>query len=123
MLIKAYNHLKEEYPSHARLEIGFISSDQSETEFVEYFASMPWMALPYGCESSKSMRFVIQRLPGLVILDSLSGSIVASTDQSRTEVGHACQRGDVAKQLAVATVLGRDPFLHLGSVLPGQIRI
>jgi hypothetical protein len=68
------------------------------------------------------MRYGIQRLPGLVILDSLSGSIVASADQSRTEVGHACQRGDVTKQLAVATLLRRDPFLRLGSV-SGQIRI
>jgi hypothetical protein len=71
MLVKAYNHLKEEYPSHG-LGIVFISSDRSETKFIEYFASMPWMALPYGCESSnmhalRHSKTPRTRYPGLVV--------------------------------------------------------
>ena len=112
MLVEAYNHLKEEYPSHG-LEIVFVSSDRSETEFTEYFASMPWMALPYDATRMRkqqiSMRYGIQGIPGLVILDSLSGSIVASADQSRTEVMQAFQRGDDGIEALLRSWLDRVP--------------
>merc|ERR1712093_374199 len=44
------------------LEVVFVSSDQDEASFKEYFGEMPWLALPYGDERketlSKSSRFV-----------------------------------------------------------------
>ena len=112
MLVEAYNHLKEEHPSHG-LEIVFISSDRSETEFSQYYASMPWLAVPYDATRMRqqqiSMRYGIQGIPGLVILDSLSGSIVASVDQSRTEVVQACQRGEEAIVAMLKSWLDRVP--------------
>lgn len=35
-------------PNGDKLEIIFLSSDKSEVEFMRYFMSMPWTALPYS---------------------------------------------------------------------------
>ncbi|KAI2498344.1 Transglutaminase protease [Fragilaria crotonensis] len=112
MLIEAYNHLKAEHPLHG-LEIVFVSSDRSETEFNRYYESMPWMAVPYDATRMRqqqiSIRYGIQGIPGLVILDSLSGSIVASADQSRAEVAQACQRGEPAIEAMLKSWFDRVP--------------
>jgi peptide-N4-(N-acetyl-beta-glucosaminyl)asparagine amidase len=97
MLIEVYNHLREEFPIHG-LEIVFVSSDRSIPEFNQYFTTMPWAAVPYDGsrmpQQEISVRYGVRGIPALVILDSMSGQIVASVDQARTEVTLACQRGD-----------------------------
>lgn len=47
MLIEVYEHLKEEFPTHG-LEMVFVSSDRDEAGFRQYYASMPWLAVPFG---------------------------------------------------------------------------
>jgi thiol-disulfide isomerase/thioredoxin len=112
MLIEAYNHLKEEHALHG-LEIIFVSSDRSVTEFNQYYESMPWMAVPYDATRMRqqqiSIRYGLQGIPGLVILDSLSGNIVVSADQSRNEVAQACQRGELAIEAMLKSWLDRVP--------------
>lgn len=46
MVAEMYSVLKEEYPSHG-LEIVFVSSDRDQSSFEQYFASMPWMSIPF----------------------------------------------------------------------------
>lgn len=41
-----------------------------------------------------SNRFGLLGIPALVVLDTISGNIVASTEESRPEVGRACQMGN-----------------------------
>ena len=112
MLIEAYNHLKEVFPTHG-LEIVFISSDRSDQEFHQYYASMPWAAVPYdnnrALQQQISMRYGIRGIPGLVILDSMSGQIVASVDQSHSEIVQACQRGDEGIEAMFQSWLDRIP--------------
>ena len=112
MLIEAYNHLKDEFPSHG-LEIVFVSSDRSDAEFNQYYASMPWAAVPYDANRTRqkeiSMRYGVRGIPGLVILDSMSGQIVASAEQSRTEVVQACQRGEKGIEAMMRSWLDRIP--------------
>ena len=112
MLIEAYNHLKEEFPSHG-LEIVFVSSDRSESEFQHYYASMPWAAVPFDTTGMRqqlvSHRFGIQGIPGLVILDTLSGYVVSSADQSRREVLQACQLGDEGIEAMLRSWMDRVP--------------
>jgi len=52
-------------------EIVFISSDKEEKSFKEYFASMPWKALPFGSELANSLAqsFQIKGIPSLILLD------------------------------------------------------
>jgi nucleoredoxin len=55
------------------LEIIFVSSDRDKESFDEYFAEMPWLALPYEdrkAKSTLSAKFKIEGIPSFVILDS-----------------------------------------------------
>lgn len=99
MLIEFHNVLKEEVaPSHG-LEIVFVSSDRSDAEFQQYYKKMPFKAMPFSqrelAQRAKSL-FGVRGIPSLVIIDSLSGRIVVSPDESRREVHQACQYGEQA---------------------------
>lgn len=51
-LVKTYEMVKQ---SSKKFEIIFCSSDREEESFQEYYASMPWLALPYGDSRKKSL--------------------------------------------------------------------
>merc|ERR1712118_449595 len=56
-----------------KFEIVFVSSDRSDDAFKEYFAEMPWLALPYADRAAKndlSKVFGVQGIPSLVLLDT-----------------------------------------------------
>merc|ERR1719164_224026 len=53
------------------LELIFVSSDRDDAGFAEYFASMPWLALPFADRERKnalSKAFDVQGIPSLVVL-------------------------------------------------------
>ena len=59
-------------------EIVFVSSDKDEEAFAEYYATMPWIALPFENREAKqelSGMFEIQGIPALVILDA-DGTVI-----------------------------------------------
>ena len=63
---------------NGKLEIVFISSDENETEFNNYFKQMPWYALPYSDRERKksiSEQFDISGIPTLIFVDSKTGKI------------------------------------------------
>uniref|UniRef100_A0A7S2L2R3 Thioredoxin domain-containing protein n=1 Tax=Skeletonema marinoi TaxID=267567 RepID=A0A7S2L2R3_9STRA len=100
MLIEFHNVLKEEVASSHGLEIVFVSSDRSDAEFQQYYKKMPsFKAMPFSqrelAQRAKSL-FGVRGIPSLVIIDSLSGRIVVSPDESRREVHQACQYGEKA---------------------------
>lgn len=71
VLIETYNAIKAKNPD--QFEVIFVSSDNAESEFDEYFGEMPWLALPFSLRSEKaalSDRFGVSGIPYLVILDS-----------------------------------------------------
>ncbi|CAF1333736.1 unnamed protein product, partial [Rotaria sordida] len=54
-----------------RFEIVFVSSDEDEKHFHEYFQSMPWKAIPYSDRDRKTKlyeKFKIEGIPKLVVL-------------------------------------------------------
>merc|ERR1712159_475708 len=56
-----------------KFEIVFVSSDRDEGAFKEYFAEMPWLALPYADRDAKndlSKCFGVSGIPSLVLLDT-----------------------------------------------------
>ena len=111
MLAELYDLLCERRPYHG-LEIVFVSSDRSQSDFSQYHATMPWAAVPFDQSRRQAIgaRYGVQGIPALVILDALSGRIVASAEQARTEVSRACARGDTAvEELFAQTWLGRLP--------------
>ena len=112
MLIEFYNFLKEEVaPTHG-LEIVFVSSDRNEAEFEQYYSSMPFKSVPFAnralAQQLKSV-FGVRGIPSLVVLDTMSGRIVVSPDESRREVHQACTMGEQAIERLFNTWLGKVP--------------
>lgn len=83
-LAKTYKLLTETQGKN--FEIVFVSSDNDDSGFTEYYNSMPWLALPYADREKKgflSKKFKVSGIPTLVILDP-SGSII--TKDGRTQI-------------------------------------
>ncbi|RDY14033.1 putative nucleoredoxin 1, partial [Mucuna pruriens] len=68
-LIDAYHKIKA---NDNALEVVFISSDRDQASFDEFFAGMPWLALPYGDSRKKflSRKFNVSGIPTLVAIGS-----------------------------------------------------
>ncbi|XP_008792848.2 probable nucleoredoxin 1 [Phoenix dactylifera] len=66
-LIDAYHKIKEK---DSAFEVIFVSSDQDQSSFDDFFSSMPWLALPFGDERKKSLSrtFKIYGIPSLVAI-------------------------------------------------------
>ncbi|KAF3431258.1 hypothetical protein FNV43_RR25988 [Rhamnella rubrinervis] len=66
-LIQAYNELKASWKV---LEVVFVSCDLDHTKFIEHYAKMPWLALPYDDERIESLKlwFDIKELPRVVVI-------------------------------------------------------
>merc|ERR1711998_694869 len=68
VLAKCHEELKG---SGKPFEVVFLSSDKDDESFKEYFAEMPWLALPYSERSLKedlSNLFKVRGIPSLVLL-------------------------------------------------------
>jgi nucleoredoxin len=66
------------------LEIVFVSSDQDEGAFKEYFKEQPWLALDFADRKAKeelSQRFGVSGIPSFVIIDA-DGSVMTKEGRS-----------------------------------------
>jgi thiol-disulfide isomerase/thioredoxin len=76
-LAEAYQKIKG--AGHA-FEIVFVSSDKSEQQFAEYFATMPWLAMPLAMRDLKaglSQMFGVRGIPALILLDGATGELIS----------------------------------------------
>lgn len=68
-----------------KMEIVFVSSDKDEKGFKDYFADMPWLALPYAKRQEKevlSESFGVQGIPSFVVL-SPDGTLLTTDGRSK----------------------------------------
>ena len=66
------------------LEIIFVSSDRDDASFRDYFATMPWLALPFSERRLKDQlasKLAISGIPALVVFDA-QGRLVESDGRS-----------------------------------------
>lgn len=73
-LIKAYkDHLKAK-----ELEIVFVSSDRDQASFMEYYGTMPWLAIPQGDprKNKLSKLFGVEGIPTFVLVDAGTGETI-----------------------------------------------
>ena len=66
-------------------EVIFVSSDQTESQFNEYYAEMPWLALPLSAKAEKnrlSTQYGINGIPSLILLDGATGSVISMEGRS-----------------------------------------
>merc|ERR1711939_247182 len=82
-LVETYNKLKAQGKD---FEIIFASSDRDMKSFQEYFAEMPWLAIPQGDarKAELSKLFGVDGIPMLVVLDEERNVI---TTKGRGAVG------------------------------------
>jgi len=86
MLAETYKKYKAK---GLNVEVLFVSSDQDEGQFKDYFKEMPWLALPYEERAAKealSKRYGVRGIPSLVIVDQDGNTITTN--------GRAAVQGD-----------------------------
>ena len=70
-----------------KLEIVWISADEDEEEFNEYFEEMPWLSMPFEpteLREEVSEKFDIASIPQLIILNK-DGSLKSATGKTDVE--------------------------------------
>jgi len=68
-----------------KMEIFFVSSDRDQKSFDEYFAEMPWQALPFEKREEKSTLsdlFGVQGIPSFVVLNN-DGTVITTDGRSK----------------------------------------
>ena len=73
LLVELYNETNE----HSKvMEVVFMSGDQSQNLYEEYYAEMPWLALPFKDARMKpaAKHFGVRGLPRLVVLNAKTGA-------------------------------------------------
>lgn len=67
-LAAAYNTINQ---GQKQLEIVFVSADQSEEDFKNYFSSMPWLSMVFDVDAHGDVcdKFDISSIPSLVVLN------------------------------------------------------
>ena len=100
-------------------EVVFVSSDNDEASFAEYFAAMPWAALPFADRERKaalSSRFKVKGIPTLVLLDA-RGEII--TTDGRSAVGKSGAAGFPWAPVSIGEALGAGPLVDAsGQAVP-----
>jgi len=84
VLAESYKKMKA---AGKKFEIVFASSDRDQAAFDEYFAEMPWAAVPYSDRDTKnslSKKFKVRGIPSFVIVDALTGETI--TDGGRAAI-------------------------------------
>merc|ERR1712054_438476 len=80
-LAEIYNDMKA---AGKKFEIVFASSDRDQTAFDEYYAEMPWLALPYSDRATKdalSKKFKVEGIPTFVIVGK-DGEVITTDGRS-----------------------------------------
>merc|ERR1712176_1051986 len=68
-----------------KMEIFFVSSDRDQKAFDEYFAEMPWKALPFEKREEKatlSDMFGVEGIPSFVVLNN-DGTVITTEGRSK----------------------------------------
>jgi nucleoredoxin len=83
VLATTYNNIIKEGKA---FDLVFVSSDQDEDSFKEYFGSMPWKAVPFSDEERRQKigeDFGIRGIPALIVVNS-QGQVISK--DGRTDV-------------------------------------
>ncbi|KAJ0407291.1 hypothetical protein ATCC90586_003149 [Pythium insidiosum] len=84
MLAQVYEEIKRQ---HDDLEVVFVSYDKTQEQFEEYFAEMPWLALPYAKRDLKAAigkKLGIMGVPMLVFVDD-KGQVIETDGRELVE--------------------------------------
>jgi nucleoredoxin len=68
----------EDQPAPADVEVIFVSSDHDSDGFEEYYAEMPWAAVPFDAAAKDTLgeKYKVEGIPRVVVLSGADGSVV-----------------------------------------------
>ncbi len=75
------SELYQEYHDEKNFQIIFISSDNDQKSFNEYYKTMPWLALDYKERRKREeliRKFNVTGIPKLILIDGDSGEIICT---------------------------------------------
>jgi nucleoredoxin len=81
-LIEAYNRLKA---NGKKTELIFLSADRDAGAFQSYFATMPWLAVPFEDRDTflrLQSRFRVQGYPTLLVIDPKDSHVLCDDGRS-----------------------------------------
>merc|ERR1719262_492239 len=70
------------------VEVVFVSSDRDESSFANYFAEMPWKAIPFADRERKnelSQKFNVSGIPKLIVLNGADGTVVSENGRGEVQ--------------------------------------
>jgi len=109
------------------LEVVFVSSDKNQESFVEYYASMPWLALPFDSDKKESLdkKFKVQGIPTIIILDA-DGNLLNKDGRSaisgdQTGEDFPWRQKTLSDLLSSAKLLGQGGSESSGADLMGRV--
>ncbi|KAL7543560.1 hypothetical protein ACHAXR_012840 [Thalassiosira sp. AJA248-18] len=88
-LIKFYHDAKKFYASDPKrtksVEIVFVSADHDMSMFKNYYATMPWLAVPFDADTRERLLswMKVTGVPRLMVLDGKSGKVLESNAVGR----------------------------------------
>lgn len=112
------------------LEIVFVSSDRDESAFKEYFASMPWLAVPFSERQVKEAldkKYKIAGIPSVVVVDpqgeliTKEGRAEISSDPEGNEMPEGWKPKSFTELFKDAELLGPEGSKKKGSDLMGTV--
>jgi len=67
-----------------QMKVIFVSSDRDQASFDEYYATMPWLSLPFGAPQKEmlGMTYQVRGIPSFIILNGKTGSLISSDGRS-----------------------------------------
>jgi len=68
----------EDLEDKDEVEVVYVSADKDADEFDEYYAEMPWAAVPFGAAGRDAVggAFGVEGIPRVVVLSGADGSVV-----------------------------------------------
>ena len=84
-----YNDSKKFYKSDPKrtksIEIVFVSADHDKVGFKNYYATMPWLAIPFDADTRERLLswMKVTGVPRLMCLDGRTGKILESNSVGR----------------------------------------
>mmetsp|Transcript_30210 Transcript_30210/g.39814 ORF Transcript_30210/g.39814 Transcript_30210/m.39814 type:complete len:420 (-) Transcript_30210:151-1410(-) len=82
-LVSVYNKIKEQRDD---FEVIFVSGDSDQKQFDEYFAEMPWLAIPYGDSRIQALNrhFEVNGIPCFVMVDA-EGKVINKSARDKVD--------------------------------------
>ena len=78
-----------------QMEVVFVSADQSEEEFKQYYAEMPWLSVQFDVDNLADIadKFEVTTIPALIILNK-DGTVKVANGKAQLEAKKAAAIDD-----------------------------